>query len=378
MPTHHDRPQAPSIEQILQSSPWRSLELHLDDLRERIDASVNRSNELRVRYRHELLTAQPGLRDQVSTPSQEAMARAEGLLRSGVVAAADGTVSPVPLLGGSKIQIGVVIAFNSGEVVNLVTKVFEAELAPEASTATEFFSNLRASRSFSNLLSRAIMLFGERRLLMQQHADWRMLHGELFPHELRTGAGRPAQNLGPAFDVVNEYVDSEKFMAVTEGSDDIDILNAAVLLEPGEYIVIRSMQDSLTTFLNGDQTTGQARANFTRADQTRFEPFVQNTGPKVSVVLVKAANKPFFIECHRNRVEEAVALFLTDSLWTRGLPLDGSALAVRGFPFHIDLADQVARTLFKGSDFRAFVESRLYDLGIESGVFDIDPRRTRE
>jgi len=57
--------------------------------------------------------------------------------------------------------------------------------------------------------------------------------------------------------------------------------------------------------------------------------------------------------------------------------MDGTDLSIRGFPFHIDLADQVARTLFKGSDFRNFVESRLFDLGIESGVFDINPRRTR-
>ncbi len=377
MTDHFGRQNAPSIEDILRQSPWRPLEVHLDDLRERIDASINRSNNLRAQYRDELLANQPGLRERVSRPSGEAMARAENLLRSGTVAAADGTISPVPLLGGSKIQVGVVIVFNSGEVVDLVTRVFEAELAPEAATATEHFVNLRASRSFSNLLSRAIMLFGERRLLLEQQADWRMLHGELFPHELRTGAGRPAQNLGPAFDVVNAYVRSEKFMAVTEGSDDIDILNAAILLEPGEYIVIRTMADTLTTFLTGDPTTGQARANFTHNDRGRFEEFLRAVGPQVSVVLVKAANKPFMVECHSTRIEEAVSLFLIDSLWTRGLPTDGSALAVRGFPFHIDLADQVARTLFKGAEFRSFVESRLYDLSVDSGVFDVDPRRAR-
>ncbi len=377
MPQHWERPNAPSIEQVLSSSPWRSLEVHLDDLRERIDSSITRANLMRDEYRNELLASRADIRDQVRRPSVGAMAAAQDLLRRGTVAAADGTISPVPLLGGSKIQIGVVIVFNSGEVVDLVTKVFEAELTPEAANATEFFSNLRVGRSFSNLLSRAIMLFGERRLLLEQRADWRMLHGELFPHELRTGAGRPAQNLGPAFEVVNAYIATRKFMAVTEGSDDIDILNAAVILDQGEYIVIRTMRDSLTTFLEGDQETGQSRANFVNADQTRFRAFLEAAGPQVAVVLVKAANKPFMIECHVDHVEEAVSLFLADSLWTRGLPTDGSALAIRGFPFYIDLADQVARTLFKGSDFRAFVESRLWDIGIESGVFEIDPRRTR-
>ena len=137
------------------------------------------------------------------------------------------------------------------------------------------------------------------------------------------------------------------------------------------------MTETLTSFLEGDSETGQARANFIKPDERRFREFIAEAGPKVSVVLVKAGPKPFLLECHSDHIEEAVAMFLTDALWTRGLPRDASAFTVRGFPFHIDLADQVARVLFKGSDFRNFVESRLFDLGIEAGVFDIDPRRTR-
>jgi len=34
-----------SIEQFLQQSPWVNFEEHLDDLRERIDDSINLSNE---------------------------------------------------------------------------------------------------------------------------------------------------------------------------------------------------------------------------------------------------------------------------------------------------------------------------------------------
>lgn len=367
----------PSIEQALSSAPWSSLEEHLDGLKERVDHSVSSAHELRKRYREELLGEHPEITEQIRRPSSAALTQAERLLSSGTIAAADGTVAPVPLLGGAKIQVGVVIVFNNGQVVDLVTRVFETELISETSTATEFFSQLREARSVSNLLSRAIMLFGERRLLLDQPADWRMIHGELIPHELRTGAGKPAQNLAPTFELIHGYVATETFVAVSEGSDDTDILNAAILLEPGEYIEFRSLENTLMNFLEGDPETGQSRANFTQAEAERFRQFIRSAGPKVSVVLVKAGPKPFLIECHAERVEEAVALFLADSLWTRGLPADSSELIIRGFPFHIDLADQVARTLFKGSDFRNFVESRLFDLGIESGVFDLDARRTR-
>jgi hypothetical protein len=332
---------------------------------------------MRDQFRSELLETRPDLPKRILRPSAQAIRASENLFKSGIVAASDGTVSPVALVAGTKIQIGVVIVSNRGHVVDLVTRVFETELSSGAKTAGEFFKNLRSMRSISNLLSRAIMLFGERRLLLEHTADWRLIHGELIPHELRTGAGRPEKNLPPTFELIHRYIKTERFIAVSEASDDIDILNAAILLGPGEYIVIRNLTDTLETFLNGDPETQQAAANFVERDKQRFRRFIEEAGPKVAVVLVKAGPKPFLIECHADRIDESVAMFLTDSLWTRGLASDGSAYTVRGFPFHIDLADQVARVLFKGSDFRDLVESRLFGLGIESGIFDIDPRRTR-
>jgi len=231
-----------SIQQILQSAPWASLEEHLNDLRERVDSSVSMAQKLRKKYREELLTAQPELSEKILRPSPECMDQAKQLLTSGTLAAADGTISPVALLGGSKIQVGVVIVFNTGKVVDLVTRIFETELTSGASTGTDFFTNLRGTRSVSNLLARAIMLFGERRLLLDQGSEWRMLHGELIPHELRTGAGRPDQNLEPTFNLIHEYINTEKFIAVSEGSDDIDILNAAILLEPESTSLFAPLQ----------------------------------------------------------------------------------------------------------------------------------------
>lgn len=367
----------PSIDEVLSSAPWVSLEQHLDTLPQRVDTSIESAHKLREQFRKDLLESRPDIIGQIRRPADEGLRKAEEIFRNGVVAASDGTISPVPLVAGTKIQIGVVIVSNRGDVVDLVTRVFETELSTGAATASEFFANLRTTRSISNLLSRAIMLFGERRLLLQHTCDWRLIHGEMIPHELRTGAGRPDKNLPPTFELIHKFIETEKFIAVSEASDDIDILNAAILLQPGEYIVIRSLADTLETFMNGDPTTGQAAANFIARDKEQFRRFIVEAGPKVAVVLVKAGQKPFLIECHADRVQESVAMFLTDALWTRGLASDGSAFTVRGFPFHIDLADQVARTLFKGADFRNFVESRLFSLGVEAGIFDIDPRRTR-
>jgi hypothetical protein len=221
------------------------------------------------------------------------------------------------------------------------------------------------------------MLFGERTLLLDQPADWRLIHGELIPYELRTGVGKPAKNLPPVFDLVRRYVANQQFVAISEGLEDLEVLNAAIILEPGEFIEIRALADDLTMFLDGDQDAGTTRAGFNNLDRERFRRFIGEIGPEVAIVLVKAGHRPYLLECHSDRVEQAVALFLADALWTRGLPDRGAAVTARGFPFHIDLADSVARTLFKSGEFRGFVEARLMELGVEEGITDLDPRRTR-
>lgn len=371
------RPDVRSIADILAVAPWVELEEHISHLRERIDDAVRAAHSRRGQLRTEILSENPELRNLIRRPTLESLAWAKGLIRSGIVAAADGTVAAVPLLSGTKIQVGVVIVTNTGESVRLVTRVFEHELATRGDTAREFFDNLRKVHGSSNLASRALMLFGERQILIEQEADWRMIHGELIPYELRTGVGLPQDNLPPVFALVRRYVEDQKFIAVSESPEDLDVLNAAIVLEPGEYLELRMLEDDLTNFLDGNEDEGITRAGFNIRDRDTFRTFIGEVGPEVSIVLLKAGHRPYILECHRDRVEEAAALFLADSLWTRGLPDDGAAMTARGFPFHIDLADNVARTMFKSGEFRGFVEARLMELGVEEGIADLDPRRTR-
>jgi hypothetical protein len=372
-----ERPDVRSLADILAFAPWVELEQHIDHLRERVDAAVLASHARRDQLRTEILSENPALGSRIRRPGPGALAWAKGLLRSGIVAAADGTVAAVPLLSGTKIQVGVVIVTNTGESVRLVTRVFEHELATQGDTAREFFENLRKVHSSSNLASRALMLFGERQLLIGQEADWRMIHGELIPYELRTGVGKPKDNLPPVFELVRRYVANQQFIAVSESPEDLDVLNAGIILEPGEFIELRMLADDLTIFLEGDADSGVSRAGFNNLDRATFRKFIGEVGPEVTIVLLKAGHRPFLLECHRERVEQAAALFLADALWTRGLPDQGAAVTARGFPFHIDLADSVARTMFRSGEFRTFVETRLMELGVEQGIADLDPRRTR-
>ena len=67
------RPTSPSLAEVLANAPWRKLEEHISDLRERVDVSIQASHELRRRYREELLAADPGLPSRIRKPSQEAL-----------------------------------------------------------------------------------------------------------------------------------------------------------------------------------------------------------------------------------------------------------------------------------------------------------------
>src|SRR2546425_9219563 len=119
MSDFHSTFHRPSLEEILEQAPWRSLEVHLDDLRERVDSSVSRAHHLREQYRDELLASRPEIAASIRRPSLANFQRAEHLFMNGTVAASDGTISPVPLVAGAKIQVGVVIVSNTGEVVDL-------------------------------------------------------------------------------------------------------------------------------------------------------------------------------------------------------------------------------------------------------------------
>ena len=55
---------------MLANAPWRKLEEHISDLRERVEVSIQASHELRKRYREELLAAAPGLPSRIRKPSQ--------------------------------------------------------------------------------------------------------------------------------------------------------------------------------------------------------------------------------------------------------------------------------------------------------------------
>ena len=114
------QPTKPSINELLDSAPWVPLEEHLDHLRQRVDRSISTAHELRERYRDELLAQQPQLAAQIRRPTPAALSTAEQLFKTGTISAVDGTISPVPLLAGSKIQIGVVIVTNRGDIVDLV------------------------------------------------------------------------------------------------------------------------------------------------------------------------------------------------------------------------------------------------------------------
>lgn len=366
-----------TLSTILDRFPWRKLEDHLNAFPERIDKSIKKTHILRQQYRQELLKNTPTLRQKIKRPSPEKLEWAKQLLLTGTVAASDGTISTVPHLGGSKIQLGIVIVFNKGKVVDYVTNVMEPEITSGTESAIKYFQNLRKTRRISSLLSRALMMHEERNSILKYPADWRMIHGEILPYELRTGAGNPKHNLPLAFELVQQFLHNRNFIAVSETSDDIDILNAAILLEPGEYIYIKNLTDVLHLFLDGDKETGQSKANFSEVDARKFREFIQQFGNQVSIILAKAGNKPFLLECHSDQIEEAVSLFMVDSVWTRGLDLNQAILSIRGYPFHIDLADQVARNLLKASDFQNYVEARLFDFECEGGIFDIDPRKMR-
>lgn len=90
---------------------WRTFIRYTQNL----DDSISKAHKIREQYRNELLQNNPEIKNNIKRPSKEALSSAQNLILTGTIAAADGTLSPVPLLSGAKIQIGVVIVSNTGD-----------------------------------------------------------------------------------------------------------------------------------------------------------------------------------------------------------------------------------------------------------------------
>ena len=348
---------------------WESLEAFFETCDDRLLEDVRQNLEKRRQLREKLL-ADPEFKTRVRSLSPELKEWAKEQLFGGTVCAVDGTVSIVPSTSGGRARIGVVATSYKADKIERVVYISYRQLAEPVTDPVEYFKKLKAINTSSSLFMRAVMAYSERALALRRPEQWKFVHGELVPYELRTGLGK-TKALPQCLELGARLITNEHAIGVVEGSEDIDLLNAVEMLDKFEYLEARGLDHDLEEYLKGtlDPETGQRLrgAHFNESDEKRFQTFVDDYAKQIRIGIFKVGLKPFIFQAHRANFDKAAALVM----------MDASMQPMRGFPLLIDYADQICSRHLAGKDFEKQIHFKTARFGMEALGYEIDPRQTR-
>jgi hypothetical protein len=275
----------------------------------------------------------------------------QGLLFTGAVECADGTVALHDTLPLTVAQVGVGLVSYQGDQGTWVHRLFRRDIRARQpdDPAAEVLDLLEARQrragfdhdegdAFSRLARRGLMSYAERAaLLHKSSARWRMGHGHPTPVELLTGAESEVF-LDASLTVLRTLInDQQRFVFVPSAPVDRLFLTLGAALEPLEYAVLETLEDRLIGLVERGPRFGPITP--------KALAFVREVGPKLVLGIYRASRiapgQLFY--AHADHVHEAALIAMADSMLHEH----------RGFPMLIDLADAVCSAHFSAASFAA-------------------------
>jgi hypothetical protein len=372
------------IHHALDVDRWSSGE-DLGEVYGRIDAEVREAVRQEERHLGTIRSVVfPRLFSYPGAPRATGVYRAErsdlekvhrGLLFTGGVEAADGTLLSYDSLPLTIFQVGVSLVSYQGHQGVWSHRLFRRDLRVTGDDPTEELIELlsrRESRDGSNqtgrrdhlarLARRGILSYAERAIVLRRsEATWRMGHGSPAPFELITGSGS-LDLMIEATRVIRTLVEGHsRFVFVASEPSDRFLLTIGDALRPLEYAVVRTLKETIYGTVEGAHYRSQGVTADTRWDGRKLTPqewivrFRDEVAPQVVVGVYRATRlaPPQVFYAHRDHADIAAHIALADSVLQEH----------RGFPLLIDLADSVCRTVFGGEALNAPVETAYVDAG---------------
>jgi hypothetical protein len=352
------------FKRLVDPSLWKDYETFIQGADKRLEDDIRKSLEKRKELRKKLLS-DPQLRGRIRPKKEESNKWeqlrdwAEKELFCGNVAAVDGTICNFPMVSGTRCRIGVVSTSYKNNRIEKVLYVSERELAEPSSSVMEHFDKLRTKHRISNLLLRALMMYGERQLALGRPEKWKFVHGELLPYELRTGLG-VYRALPESLDLGRKLIEAKNIIAVVEDTSRPNLLNAGVVLERGEYMDALGLKHDL-------ENNYLPNAHFSKEDEELFKDFVKDYCDDVRIGVYRTGFKPYVFEAHKDIFDEAAALIMKDS---ENQPM-------RGFPLLIDYADAICSGLLSGGEFQKQIMFKTAKVSPDTFGFEMVARTTR-
>jgi hypothetical protein len=360
------QPQGTGFKDLVDPSLWKDYDTYVKEADGQLEKDVVASLEIRKKLREELLQ-DPEFKNKIRPKKEErkkweeTCAWAEQELYGGNVAAVDGTIANFPMISGKRCRIGIVATSYKNNRIEKVLYVSERQLVEPSLSAKEHYQNLAKTSTMSNMLLRALMLYGERDLALKRPERWKFVHGELLPYELRTGLGI-YEALPETLELGRKLINAKNVISVIEDTKRPTLMAAGTILNKGEFMDVFSLKDELlTNFLDGHH------AHFNKEDEKYFRDFVEGYCDNIRFGMFKVGQKPYVINAHKEVFDKAMALVMRDA----------ASQQIRGFPLLIDYADNICGTTLSGADFQKQVMFKIANLSPDSLGFEITARKTR-
>lgn len=302
------------------------------------------------------------------------------VLFNGGVEACDGTRVVVNTLPVTVVQIGVCLSsyVGNGDGGSIVQRLFRTDITRRTDNAeaqVRDFINRRSKRqsrvsefgddghspSLSDMLCRALMMYGERAMLADRsECPWRMGHGGPMPHEMLVGAGR--DELAKASIAVLRRLlgEHKRFIFVPSEISDFAVRTIANALRPLQYAVLRNTKDIIEGYIKG---SSYERPYYERSGTYRaLRDFQEEVASRVVLCVYRASAfcPGGIFYAHEEHVHEAAQIVTADSALQEH----------RGFPNLIDVADRTCSGMFSGAGVSAQIHSVLARCGAPFQYFN--------
>ena len=306
----------------------------------------------------------------------------KNVLFNGHVEACDGTRVIVPTLPVTVVQIGICLTsyVGTGDGGSIVQRLFRHDITRRTADAEEEvrdFISQRARRRkrrpgeefgddgrplpLSDLLCRALMVYGERAMLADRSdRAWRLGHGGPMPYEMLIGSGREEMIWASLAVLRRLLTEHKRFIFVPSEISDQAIRTIANALRPLQYAVLRNTKDIIDGYVTGssyERPYYKVRGIF-----DALRAFREDVGGKVllGVYRVSRFSPGGVFFAHEDHVHEAAQIAIADSALQEH----------RGFPNLIDIADRTCRGVFDARGVATQVHTVLARAGAPFRYFD--------
>jgi len=354
------------FEDFLDGSKWTNLNEHYSTFNKSLEENIENNSSS---YQREVIRER--LKDKIIRANNDLIKHMKEELLSGNVVAVDGTCANYDLLTvGFQARIGVIAVNYKNKKTDYTLYVSEPFIPYEKATYEEILeyaiNKKKGKVGISALHITAIMLFKEREIVLERPEKYKMIQGDIFPYELKTGQGR-LRGLNACLRLGRRILNTENVIATQTTSSDPAFRLIGNALEPGEYIEIHDYYEELNSFLLGDGDDFSIPARFNPTDKESFELFINDARNKFSVGIFKGlkSNRAYVFYAPKSNLEVMVSLLFADSAFQ----------PMRGFPLLLDYADTICSKLLSAQDFTRQVEAKLARKKILD--FEISEKSTR-